>query len=117
MTLVAAHFDAGDDPEAPPPALDAFRAAVERSGGSVESVAGNEAIAVFGAARVRDDDALRALSAAAEARAPGVRVGVDTGPLVAAGSEVAWAESSPPPARSRSPRPKARSRSAAAPPR
>ena len=88
VTLVAAHFDAGDDPEAPPPALDAFRAAVERSGGSVESVAGNEAIAVFGAARVRDDDALRALSAAAEARAPGVRVGVDTGPLVAAGSEV-----------------------------
>ena len=88
VTVVAAHFDGAADPEAPPPGLPAFRAAVERFGGTLEAVAGDEALAVFGTHAARDDDALRALRAAASACNGATRLGVETGPLVALGNEV-----------------------------
>jgi class 3 adenylate cyclase/tetratricopeptide (TPR) repeat protein len=75
-----------------------MRAVLERHGGTVEKFIGDAVMAVFGTPRVREDDALRALRAAAEMRAALVplneelarslgiklqaRIGVNTGEVV-----------------------------------
>jgi class 3 adenylate cyclase/predicted ATPase len=66
-----------------------MRAILERHGGSVEKFIGDAVMAVFGVPVLHEDDALRALRAAAEMRAAlpelGVqaRIGVNTGEVVA----------------------------------
>ena len=74
-------------------------AIIERHGGTVEKFIGDAVMAVFGVPRVREDDALRAVRAAAEIRErlPVVaadvavelrfRTGVNTGPLLMAEGE------------------------------
>ena len=94
------------DPESARVALDRcfqeIRAGVERHGGTVEQVVGDVALAVFGMPLVHEDDALRAVRAALEMRdalaalndrleaelgvRTTVRVGVNTGEVVAAWS-------------------------------
>ena len=80
------------------------RRVIERHGGTVEKFVGDAVLAVFGIPEVREDDALRAVRAAAEMRAElralsaelveshwvsiGVRMGVNTG-LVVAGDALA----------------------------
>ncbi|HTU86038.1 MAG TPA: AAA family ATPase [Solirubrobacteraceae bacterium] len=49
--------------------FDEIRAIVERHGGTVDSLHGDAVMAVFGIPQVREDDALRAVRAAAEIRA------------------------------------------------
>ena len=49
--------------------FDAMRAAIERHGGTVEKFIGDAVMAVFGVPQVHEDDALRAVRAAAEMRA------------------------------------------------
>jgi DNA-binding SARP family transcriptional activator len=86
-------------------AFDELRDAVERHGGSVETITSAGLSAVFGVPVVHEDDALRALRAADEARsrltglADGlagahrarlhVTVGVSTGEVIAGGSDAA----------------------------
>ena len=66
---------------------------VERHGGTVEKFIGDAVMAVFGVPTVREDDALRAVRAAAELRAAlpelGVegRIGVNTGEVVTGTAE------------------------------
>jgi class 3 adenylate cyclase/tetratricopeptide (TPR) repeat protein len=70
-----------------------LRAILERHGGSVEKFIGDAAMAVFGIPQAHEDDALRAMRAAAEMRdAVGrlgleARIGVNTGEVVAAQGE------------------------------
>lgn len=91
------------DPEALRSALsrwfDRASAAIERHGGTVEKFVGDAVMAVFGVPRLHEDDALRAVRAAAELRsalaslneelererglALAVRVGINTGEVVA----------------------------------
>ena len=65
-----------------------MKAIVERHGGSVEKFIGDAVMAVFGVPVAHEDDALRAVRAAAEMRdaLPGLglegRIGVTTGPVV-----------------------------------
>jgi class 3 adenylate cyclase/tetratricopeptide (TPR) repeat protein len=82
--------------------FDEMRAALERHGGTVEKFIGDAVVAVFGIPAVHEDDALRAVRAAAEMRRArdrlneelertwGVRIqariGVDTGEVVAGDS-------------------------------
>jgi len=67
---------------------DAMRAPIERAGGTVEKFVGDAVMAVFGVPAVHEDDAFRAVRAAAEMRdaATGlgldVRIGVNTGEVV-----------------------------------
>ena len=79
--------------------FDAMRAAIERHGGTVEKFIGDAVMAVFGVPRVHEDDALRAVRAAAEMRQAlttlnaelgrdhgmtlACRIGVNTGEVVA----------------------------------
>src|SRR3954471_17591185 len=94
---------AGLDPEVMRMAVRGFfdltAAAIDRHGGTVEKYAGDSVMAVFGHPRVREDDALRAVSAALEMRDElagysravagrlgarlAFRTGVNTGPVVA----------------------------------
>ena len=77
--------------------LEAASEAIERHGGSIESVLGGEVMAVFGVPHVHEDDALRALRAALELRddvtlgreletglagPPCVRIGIASGEIV-----------------------------------
>jgi len=64
-------------------------AVVQRYGGRLESFSADSATAVFGVPVAREDDILRAARAALELRDPRVRIGVETGELVAGGSLVA----------------------------
>jgi DNA-binding SARP family transcriptional activator len=67
-------------------------AIVERHGGSVEQLLGEEVVAIFGVPAAHEDDALRALRAAVELRdavAPvDLRAGVVTGELVVGGKSL-----------------------------
>jgi class 3 adenylate cyclase/tetratricopeptide (TPR) repeat protein len=79
--------------------FDAMRAAIERHGGTVEKYIGDAVMAVFGIPQVHEDDALRAVRAAADMREElaalnkelerdrgvtiQVRIGVNTGEVVA----------------------------------
>ena len=73
--------------------LEAIRTIVERHGGIIEKFVGDAALAVFGVPQVHEDDALRAVRAAVEMRdAVGelgleVRIGVNTGEVVAGTGE------------------------------
>jgi tetratricopeptide (TPR) repeat protein len=60
------------------------RSLIELHGGSAETRTGDELLGVFGVPAVHEDDALRAVRAAAEIRAalPELRVGVDTGEVL-----------------------------------
>ncbi len=76
-----------------------IRAAIERHGGTVEKFIGDAVMAVFGIPQVHEDDALRAVRAAAEIRErlPAIaeqvgvalrfRTGVNTGPVVSGEGE------------------------------
>jgi class 3 adenylate cyclase len=70
-----------------------MKAIVERHGGVVEKFVGDAVMAVFGVPSVHEDDALRALRAAAEMRAAlprlglQARMGVNTGEVVTGGEE------------------------------
>ena len=67
------------------------RSIVERHGGTVEKFIGDAVMAVFGVPVVHEDDALRALRAAVELRdaelTVQLRIGVNTGEVVAAAGE------------------------------
>jgi DNA-binding SARP family transcriptional activator len=64
-----------------------MRAAVEQHGGSVQMLAGEELLAVFGAPQRHEDDAIRAVRAADQARAAvdnsTFRIGIATGEVIA----------------------------------
>ena len=63
-------------------------AAVGRHGGSVETIAGDALTAVFGVPAVHEDDALRAVRAAADFMGrPDVRLGLSTGEVITGGAE------------------------------
>jgi class 3 adenylate cyclase/tetratricopeptide (TPR) repeat protein len=70
-----------------------LRTILERHGGSVEKFVGDAAMAVFGLPQLHEDDALRAVRAAIEMRDAvatmglEVRIGVNTGEVVAGGGE------------------------------
>src|SRR5215210_787682 len=70
-----------------------LRTILERHGGTVEKFIGDAAMAVFGLPRAHEDDALRAARAAVEVReavaalALEVRIGVNTGEVVAGSGE------------------------------
>jgi class 3 adenylate cyclase len=63
------------------------RRVLERHGGHVEKFVGDAVMAVFGIPRAHEDDALRAVRAAAELRSDGLRIGVNTGTVVAGEGE------------------------------
>jgi class 3 adenylate cyclase/tetratricopeptide (TPR) repeat protein len=67
--------------------FDATRATIEAHGGTVEKFAGDSVMAVFGVPTSHEDDALRAVRAAAELRSPELRIGVNTGEVVAGDGE------------------------------
>ena len=58
------------------------RTVLERHGGRVEKFVGDAVMAVFGVPQAYEDDALRAVRAAAELRSPQLRIGVNTGGVV-----------------------------------
>ena len=73
----------GTDPEVVRAVLaryyEQMRAALERHGGTVEKFIGDAVMAVFGVPVVREDDALRAVRAAAEMRDELVAAGITAG--------------------------------------
>ena len=68
---------------------EAMRLVIERHGGTVEKFIGDAVVAVFGVPELHEDDALRAVRAAAEMRAElermqiPARIGINTGEVVA----------------------------------
>jgi class 3 adenylate cyclase/tetratricopeptide (TPR) repeat protein len=70
-----------------------MRAIVERHGGTVEKFIGDAVMAVFGVPQAHEDDALRAVRAAAEMHAAagplelGIRIGINTGEVVTGDGE------------------------------
>jgi class 3 adenylate cyclase len=48
--------------------IDEMRSVFERHGGTIEKIIGDAIVAVFGLAKIRDDDALRAVESAAESQ-------------------------------------------------
>jgi tetratricopeptide (TPR) repeat protein len=81
VTALFASFDGNAEPRV---AVEAFREAVERQGGSFHRVLGPQRAAVFGAARGQGDEALRAARAAlAAVGLPGVRLAIVTGRALA----------------------------------
>ncbi len=67
--------------------FDQARTTIERHGGTVEKFAGDAVMAVFGVPVVHEDDALRAVRSADELRSLDLRIGVNTGPVVAGEGE------------------------------
>ena len=67
--------------------LDRLGAVIERHGGSVENVAGDIAVGVFGLAQLHEDDAQRAVRAAHELREaqPGLELGIECGEVFVGG--------------------------------
>src|SRR5207247_3554006 len=63
------------------------RTILTRHGGTVEKFIGDAVMAVFGIPRAHEDDALRAVRAAAELQRPELRIGVNTGEVVAGEAE------------------------------
>ncbi len=63
------------------------RTILGRHGGTVEKFIGDAVMAVFGVPRTHEDDALRAVRAAAELQRPELRIGVNTGEVVAGEGE------------------------------
>jgi DNA-binding SARP family transcriptional activator len=67
-------------------ALSAVRAAIDAHGGTVETRAGDELLGVFGVPAAREDDALRAVRAAAELQQEPtdveLHIGIDTGEVL-----------------------------------
>ena len=63
------------------------RTILARHGGTVEKFIGDAVMAVFGVPRTHEDDALRAVRAAAELQRPLLRIGVNTGEVVAGEGE------------------------------
>jgi class 3 adenylate cyclase/tetratricopeptide (TPR) repeat protein len=63
------------------------RAILGRHGGTVEKFIGDAVMAVFGVPRTHEDDAMRAVRAAAELQRPELRIGVNTGEVVAGEGE------------------------------
>jgi class 3 adenylate cyclase/tetratricopeptide (TPR) repeat protein len=63
------------------------RTILGRHGGTVEKFIGDAVMAVFGIPRTHEDDALRAVRAAAELQRPELRIGVNTGEVVAGEGE------------------------------
>jgi DNA-binding SARP family transcriptional activator len=68
--LFAGHPDGDRDPETVAVELTALRIAVERHGGMTERFAGDAAMAVFGAQKIQEDDALRAALGRADVARP-----------------------------------------------
>jgi DNA-binding SARP family transcriptional activator len=97
--VVCIETEAVDDPEAGRRLMDACadaaRAAVERHGGSVQQLLGEEVIAFFGLSAVHEDDALRAARAAVEVRGAYDRLGVPARIGIAAGEVLAGEEGIP----------------------
>jgi DNA-binding SARP family transcriptional activator len=93
VTVLAALLTAAQsDPEAFGRAISAafaaLAAAAEYHGGRAERLAGGELLAVFGVPEAHEDDALRALRAAASVRGPELRIGLATGEVLAEGTAV-----------------------------
>src|SRR5436305_1643049 len=63
--------------------FEAIAAIIERHGGTVQKYAGDAVLAVFGVPRVREDDALRAVRAAAEISDQLPAIAADTGVALA----------------------------------
>ena len=63
------------------------RTILGRHGGTVEKFIGDAVMAVFGIPRTHEDDALRAVRAAAELQRPELRIGVNTGEVVSGEGE------------------------------
>jgi class 3 adenylate cyclase len=60
---------------------------LQRHGGRVEKFVGDAVMAVFGIPQAHENDALRAVRAAAELRSPQLRIGVNTGEVVSGEGE------------------------------
>jgi DNA-binding SARP family transcriptional activator/tetratricopeptide (TPR) repeat protein len=80
------------DPESLGGSIEPVEAAIEQHGGHAGFV-GDAAVGIFGAPMLHEDDALRAIRAAAALREalPGARIGVSTGEVLAAGESVSGA--------------------------
>ncbi len=79
VSVVVAEIAGALDPESLHAQLDHHADVIERHGGSVDGFMGARLVGVFGLDELHEDDALRAVRAAEELGAAGLRVGVDSG--------------------------------------
>jgi DNA-binding SARP family transcriptional activator len=87
VSVVVAGPGGDGDPETLHALLERAGAIVARHGGTVEGVAGDALVGVFGLAELHEDDALRAARAALEVRdLGGLRVGAETGEAFVGGA-------------------------------